>query len=69
MDDEILTTEEVATLLKMTQNTLYIWTHRRTGPRSFKAGRHRRYLRSEVNKWIARQMSLDATGLDDAGEQ
>jgi excisionase family DNA binding protein len=50
--DEILTTEEVCTLLKMRKATLYRRTSQGTGPPFYKIGKHNRWKRSEVMAWF-----------------
>jgi len=50
--DEILTTEEVCTLLKMKKATLYRHTSQGTGPPFYKIGKHNRWKRSEVMAWF-----------------
>ena len=50
--DEILTTEEVCTLLKIKKATLYRHTSQGTGPPFYKIGKHNRWKRSEVMAWF-----------------
>jgi excisionase family DNA binding protein len=50
--DEILTTEEVCTLLKIQKATLYRRTSQGTGPPFYKIGKHNRWKRSEVMAWF-----------------
>jgi excisionase family DNA binding protein len=50
--DEILTTEEVAALLKYPVQTVYTWTRDGTGPPLSKIGKHNRYKLSEVMEWF-----------------
>jgi excisionase family DNA binding protein len=50
--DEILTTDEVAALLKVPKATLYKWTAERTGPPFYRLGKHQRWKRSEVMAWF-----------------
>lgn len=53
---EILTAAEVAEITKVPVGTLKAWRHYRQGPRSFKLGdRIVRYLRSDVDAWLAEQ--------------
>jgi excisionase family DNA binding protein len=47
--------EEVSEFLQIPVGTLYQWRHRRTGPRSFKVGRHLRYDPADVRAWLADQ--------------
>lgn len=55
--EAILTIGELATLLKVPVKTIYRWRTMRTGPPSFRCGRHVRYRRSDVIKWIEQQMT------------
>jgi excisionase family DNA binding protein len=50
--DEILTTDEVAALLKVPKATVYRWTSDGSGPPFYKIGRHNRRKRSEVLAWF-----------------
>jgi excisionase family DNA binding protein len=50
--EPLMSTEDVAHYLNVPAATLYQWTHRGTGPRSFIVGRHRRYRREDVDAWL-----------------
>ena len=50
--DEILTTDEVAALLKVPLATLYRWMSRGESPPHYKIGRYARWKRSEVMAWF-----------------
>ena len=50
--DEILTTEDVCALLKITKATLYRHTSQGTGPPFYKIGKHNRWKRGEVMAWF-----------------
>lgn len=50
--DDLLTLQVVAELLRVPEATLRYWRHRHVGPDSFKIGRHVRYLRREVQRWL-----------------
>ena len=50
--DELLTLHEVAELLRVPQATVRWWRHQHIGPDSFKIGRHVRYQRREVQRWL-----------------
>lgn len=50
--NEYMTTEQVSEYLKVPVNTLYQWRSRGVGPRAAKAGRHLRWKRSEVDRWM-----------------
>ena len=62
--DDLLTITEVADLLRVPVATVRWWRHNRTGPRSFKIGRHVLYQRSDIAAYIAQQRNND--GLDEA---
>lgn len=50
--ERLITPTELAEYLGVPIATLYVWRHRRLGPPSFKAGRHLRYRRRDVEQWI-----------------
>ncbi len=52
MEDENLTTAEVAALTRQPVETLRYRRHNGTGPRSFKLGRRVLYRRSDVQAWL-----------------
>ena len=54
-NDELLTMEEVAAVVRAPIATLRYWRHLGTGPRSFRVGRSVRYWRSEVAAWLELQ--------------
>jgi prophage regulatory protein len=54
-DQEFLTVTEVAELLQVPPGTVKWWTYQGLGPQSFKVGRHRRWRRSVVLRWISDQ--------------
>ncbi|HEY1157899.1 MAG TPA: helix-turn-helix domain-containing protein [Arthrobacter sp.] len=47
--------QEVAEFLGVPVATLYVWRHRRTGPRGRKIGRHLRYRPADVHAWVQEQ--------------
>ncbi len=49
----LLTPQELASLLRIPLKTLYQWHYLRTGPIAFRVGRHLRYRRSAVARWLA----------------
>jgi predicted DNA-binding transcriptional regulator AlpA len=53
--DELVTPEWVSGQTKIPLATLYRWRHFGTGPRVYKIGRHLRYRRGDVEKWIESQ--------------
>ncbi len=52
-----LTTGQVAEYLSVPVSTLYQWRHRGLGPRAARVGRHLRYRRSDVDRWVEQHMS------------
>ena len=58
-DDELLTIQEVADLVRVPVATLRYWRHVGTGPRSFRIGRSVRYWRTEVFAWLDNQANSD----------
>lgn len=50
--EEILTTDEVAALLKIPKRTLYRWTSEGKGPPFYAIGKYNRWKRSEVMAWF-----------------
>src|SRR5215216_5567638 len=58
-DDELLTLEEVAVVVRVPVATLRYWRHLGTGPRSFRIGRSVRYWRTEVFAWLDDQANSD----------
>ena len=53
--DDLLTLQEVADLLRVPEATLRYWRFSRTGPASFKIGRHVRYQRRDLQAWLHEQ--------------
>lgn len=52
---KLLTSAEVAAILRVPKATLDAWSYRGTGPRFAKVGRHRRYDERDVEEWVQRQ--------------
>jgi excisionase family DNA binding protein len=55
VDDErsqLLTPQQVSELLQMPLQTLYTWRSRGEGPPALKLGRHLRYRRADVERWL-----------------
>jgi hypothetical protein len=48
----LLDSEELSTELKVPKATLDQWAYRRVGPAYIKVGRHRRYRRVDVERWL-----------------
>lgn len=52
---QLMTINEVATMLQIPVGTMYQWRHRGLGPAGLRIGRHVRYRLSDVEAWLARQ--------------
>jgi len=50
---DLLTTEQVAELLHVSDRTVIRWRNERIGPPWCKLGRQIRYRRQSIEKWIA----------------
>lgn len=50
--DDLLTPEDLSTLLTVPKSTVYGWHSRGLGPVASKVGRHLRYRRREVDRWL-----------------
>jgi len=55
LDDELLSIDEVAALVRAPVATLRYWRYLGTGPRSFRVGRAVRYWRGDVLAWLQEQ--------------
>lgn len=61
MDDELLTTDEVAKWLKVEKRSVYVYRHLDDNPLpSFKLGGAIRFRRSEVEKWLREREAKSA---------
>lgn len=58
--DELMTTEEVASFLRVPKATLYAWRHAGRGPIALRVGRHLRFRRRDVERWLNEQQSNGA---------
>lgn len=50
--DPLWTTEEVSTYLTVPVPTIYRWRVQGVGPRAIRVGKHLRFRRSEVERWV-----------------
>ena len=53
--EPLWTIDEVAAYLGIPKQTIYRWRAAGTGPPSHRIGRHVRYRRDEVERWVRRQ--------------
>lgn len=56
MNDQIMTVEEVATFLKVSQRTVYEWAHNGEIPCG-KLGTSWRFKRDEIENWVSRKLT------------
>ena len=63
--DDLLTTAEVAQIMRSPVSTLRYWRHLGTGPHSFRVGRRVVYRRADVAAWLHEQ--AEAGRADRAG--
>jgi len=61
---QLLTIRELAELLQVPVPTIHNWRYRRQGPKGFRVGRHIRFLRSDVEAWLAHQRDVDPSSQD-----
>jgi len=57
---EYLTPEDLAGLFEVPVSTIYGWRQKHYGPRAAKIGKHLRYKRAEVDRWVTQQMAASA---------
>jgi len=50
--DPLLSAQQLADYLGVPVATIYTWRYRREGPPGFRAGKHLRYRRHDVERWI-----------------
>jgi excisionase family DNA binding protein len=58
LDDDfadLLTLREVAQILRVPEATLRYWIHKGTSPDNLKIGRHIRYPRAALQRWMREQ--------------
>lgn len=49
---DLLTTDEVAAMLRTPVSTIRYWRHTGTGPRGFRLGARVLYARADVDAWL-----------------
>lgn len=57
MDEDLLTTAEVAAHLRTAPSTLRYWRHIGRGPDSFRVGKRVLYRATDVHTWLLSQRS------------
>lgn len=63
-EGSLLTTEEVAELLQVPVATIYGWRVRREGPPAIRVGRHLRFRREAVERWLLDRESAGSGSRD-----
>jgi predicted DNA-binding transcriptional regulator AlpA len=58
--NELMTTAEVAELVRAPASTVRYWRHLGSGPKGFRLGRRVVYARSDVEDWIRQQQAAQA---------
>ena len=54
-NDQLLTIDDLAEMLKVPKQTLYAWRHQSEGPIGHRIGRHVRYRLTDVDEWLDSQ--------------
>jgi excisionase family DNA binding protein len=58
LDEPLMTATDIARLLRVPRSSVYEYARRRSDPLpSVGIGRHRRFYRTDVEVWVARQRS------------
>ena len=50
--EPLISAQQLADYLEVPVATLYAWRHRGEGRPGFRAGRHLRYRKSDIDRWI-----------------
>lgn len=58
--EPLMTPDEVAEYLNMPRATLQLWRAKGTGPRGYRVGRHVRYRREDVERWLEQRADTTA---------
>lgn len=54
-NNDWLSPEDLADEIHVPVGTVYQWRYKGTGPKGFKIGRHVRFRRADVDRWIEEQ--------------
>jgi excisionase family DNA binding protein len=54
--EPLIDVQQLAAYLDVPVKTLYAWRYRREGPPAFRVGRHLRYRRSDIQRWIQQRI-------------
>jgi len=58
--EPLIDVQQLAEYLDVPVKTLYAWRYRREGPPGFRVGRHLRYRRADVQRWIEQRIDTQA---------
>jgi excisionase family DNA binding protein len=59
--EPLIDVQQLADYLDVPVKTLYAWRYRREGPPAFRVGRHLRYRRCDIQRWIEQQIDTGAS--------
>jgi len=59
--EQLLTTQEVAELLQISEQTLHQWRYRKISPKGIRVGRHVRYRINDLEDWLDEQAQKQTT--------
>ncbi|MFJ4166850.1 helix-turn-helix domain-containing protein [Microbacterium sp. NPDC089698] len=59
---DLLTVEELSTWMQIPVSTLYQWNFKEVGPTPLKLGKHLRYPKAELERWLATLDRREWTG-------
>ena len=54
--EPLIDVQQLANYLDVPVKTLYAWRYRREGPPAFRVGRHLRYRRIDIQRWIQQRI-------------
>jgi excisionase family DNA binding protein len=54
--EPLIDVQQLADYLDVPVKTLYAWRYRREGPPAFRVGRHLRYRRTDIRRWIQQRI-------------
>ncbi|HMM96717.1 helix-turn-helix domain-containing protein [Phycicoccus sp.] len=57
--DKLLTTEEVATLARVSVHTVRYWRKNGTGPKGFRLGKRVVFAEADVQTWLLQRRAAD----------
>jgi excisionase family DNA binding protein len=61
MHEKLLTPRELADELQVPLASVYDWRYRGVGPAAIRVGKHLRYRREDVDRWLEAQRDLRPT--------